>query len=192
MRLFGLPAALTSAVLLAGCVVPPPSSPTVMALPSQGKPFDSFQREDAYCRQSAIQSSGAGESAARAQDNAVGSAVVGTALGAAAGALLGAAGGNAGAGAAIGAGAGLLIGSSAGAGSAARGGYISQQQYDTAYTQCMYAYGNSVQSAPASYAAPYPYPYPYPYPHPYPAYGYGYAPGVVIGGGYYGRPYRRW
>lgn len=184
MRRLGLPVALTSAVLLTGCVVPPPSGPSVMALPPQGKPFGTFQQEDGYCRQTAIQQSGAGETAARAQDNAVGSAVVGTVVGAAAGALLGAAAGNAGAGAAIGAGAGLLVGGSAGANNAARGGYASQAQFDTVYTQCMYAYGNSVQSPPPSYPAPYPYPYP--------AYGYGYAPGIVIGGGYYGRPYRRW
>ena len=187
MRGLGLPVALTSAVLLTACVVPPPSGPSVMALPSQGKPFGTFQQEDGYCRQSAMQQSGAGETAARAQDNAVGSAVVGTAVGAAAGALLGAAAGNAGAGAAVGAGAGLLVGGSAGANTAARGGYAAQSQYDTIYTQCMYAYGNSVQSAPASYPGPYASPYPYP------SYGYGYAPGIVIGGGgYYGRPYRHW
>jgi hypothetical protein len=186
MRRLGLPVALTASVLLTACVVAPPSAPNVMALPSQGKPYDAFQREDYYCRQAAGQAGGWGDSAAQAQNNAIGSAVVGTAVGAAAGALLGAAGGNAGAGAALGAGAGLLIGSSAGAGNAARGGYMSQQQYDTSYTQCMYAYGNTVQSQPVSYLQP--------YAQPYPAYGYGYGPSVVIGGGYFGRPYpyRRW
>ena len=128
MRRFGLPVALTSAVLLTGCVVPPPSGPNVMALPPQGKSFEAFQREDIYCRQSAAQTSGAGESAMQAQNNAVGSAVVGTAVGAAAGALIGSASGNAGAGAAVGAGAGLLVGSAAGANNAARGGYASQLQ----------------------------------------------------------------
>ncbi len=184
MRRLGLPVALTASVLLTACAVAPPSAPNVMALPSQGKPYDVFQREDYFCRQSAGQNSGSGATAAQAQDNAVGSAAVGTVIGAAAGALLGAASGNAGAGAAIGAGAGLLVGGSAGAGNAARGAAISQQQYDTAYTQCMYAYGNSVQSAPVSY--------PPAYAQPYPAYGYGYTPSVVIGGGYYGRPYRHW
>ena len=192
MRRFGLPVALTSAALLAGCVAPPPSGPTVMVMPAQGKAFDAFQREDVYCRQTAAQGSGAYETTAAAQNNAVGSAIVGTALGAAAGAVIGAAAGNAGAGAAIGAGTGLLIGSSAGAGQAARGGYYAQQQYDNTYSQCMYAYGNTVQSAPASYPAPYPYGYAAPYPYPY--YGYGYTPGIVIGGYYgpYGHRWRRW
>ena len=188
MRRLGLPIALTSAVLLTACVVPPPSGPTVMALPPQGKSFDTFQREDSYCRSNAMQRSGGYETAAAAQNNAVGSAVVGTAVGAAAGALIGAAAGNAGAGAAIGGGTGLLVGSSAGTGYAARGGYAAQAQFDTVYTQCMYAYGNTVQSAPVSYPQPAAYPYPYPY-----GYGYGYGPSVVIGGGWWGgRHYRHW
>ena len=152
MRRLGFPVALTSAVLLAGCAVPPPSGPTVMALPQQGKPFETFQQEDAYCRQTAAQGPSAA-TAANAQNDSVGNAVVGTALGAAAGALLGAASGNAGAGAAVGAGAGLLVGSAAGGNTAARGGYAAQSQFDSVYTQCMYAYGNSVQSAPTPYPA---------------------------------------
>ena len=189
MRRLGLPLAVTAAALLAGCVVAPPSGPSVMALPAEGKSFDAFQKEDVYCRQTAAYDSGAADTAAYAQNNAVGSAVLGTALGAAAGAVIGAAAGNAGAGAAIGAGTGLLVGSSAGTGQAAQGGYYARQQYDTVYTQCMYSYGNTVRSAPvASYPAPYPYPYAYPYA------GYGYGPGVVIGGFYgpYGRRWHRW
>jgi hypothetical protein len=190
MRRLGLPLAMTAAALLAGCVVAPPSGPTVMALPAQGKAFELFRREDVYCRQTAAYDSGAADTAAYSQNNAVGSAVVGTALGAAAGAAIGAAAGNVGAGAAIGAGTGLLVGSSAGVGQAARGGYYAQQQYDTVYTQCMYSYGNTVPSAPvASYPAPYSYPYPYPYAYPYA--GYGYGPGIVIGG-YYGPYGHRW
>ena len=186
MRRLDLLVALTGTGLVAGCVVAPPSGPTVMVMPGQGKSFETFQREDVYCRQTAAFNSGAGQTAANAQNNAVGSAAVGTVLGAAAGAVIGAASGNAGAGAAIGAGTGLLVGSAAGTGQAAGGGYYAQQQYDTVYTQCMYSYGNTVQSPPPSYASPYPYPAPYPY-----GYGYGYAPGVVIGG-YYGPRWRRW
>jgi len=179
MRRLGLPAVLTGTALLAGCVAPPPSAPTVMALPPQGKSLDQFRQEDAFCRQNAAQGSGAYQTTAQAQNNAVGSALVGTALGAVAGAAIGSATGQAGAGAAIGAGSGLLLGGAVGANQAAGGGYYAQQQYDTAYTQCMYTYGNSVQSAPVSY----PPPYPYAYPEPYPAY----APGVVFGvGPYYG------
>jgi hypothetical protein len=150
-----------------------------MALPPQGKSLDQFRQEDAFCRQNAAQGSGAYQTTAQAQNNAVGSALVGTALGAVAGAAIGSATGQAGAGAAIGAGSGLLLGGALGANQAAGGGYYAQQQYDTAYTQCMYTYGNSVQSAPVSY----PPPYPYAYPEPYPAY----SPGVVFGvGPYYG------
>lgn len=186
MRRVVLSVAVTSAVLLTGCAVAPPSGPSVMALPSQGKTFDTFRREDAYCRQSAAQDSGAAETAAAAGNRATTAAVAGTAIGAGVGAALGATGGNAGAGAAVGAAAGLLVGGSAAGNSAARGGYQAQRLYDTAYTQCMCAYGNTVQSAPAVYG---PSPYAYPYPNPY--YGAPYPPGVVIGG-YYGRPWHHW
>ena len=101
MHRVGLPVVLAGAVMLSGCVVAPPSGPSVMALPGQGKSYDAFRQEDGYCRQTAAQDSGAAQTSANAQNNAVGSAVVGTALGAAAGALIGAAAGNAGAGAAI-------------------------------------------------------------------------------------------
>lgn len=191
MHRVGLPVVLAGAVMLSGCVVAPPSGPSVMALPGQGKSYDAFRQEDGYCRQTAAQDSGAAQTSANAQNNAVGSAVVGTALGAAAGALIGAAAGNAGAGAAIGAGTGLLVGGSSGAGHAAGGGYYAQQQYDNVYTQCMYSYGNTVQSLPPNYAGSYPYANPYAYPTPYPFGGYGYAPGIVIGG-YYGPRWRRW
>ncbi len=189
MRHQGLSAALISAAVLGGCAVPPPNSPGVMALPPQGKPFETFQQEDANCRGFAYQQSGGQAASQQAENNAVGHAVVGTAVGAGVGALLGAASGNAGAGAAIGAGAGLLAGSASGANSAQYSAHGMQSRYDMAYTQCMYASGNSVQSAPS---APYP-----------PGYaGYPYGPGysgstVIVGGGYWGRPYggygyRRW
>ena len=189
MRRLGLPVALAGAALVAGCAVAPPSGPSVMALPGQGKTLATFRQEDAYCRQAAAQDSGAAQSAAAAGDNAVGTAALSTAVGALAGAAIGSVSGQVGAGAAIGAGAGLLVGSSAGAGQAARGGYYAQQQYDTTYTQCMYSYGNSVQSAPGGYAGGYPYAEPYPYPQPYPYYGYG--PGIVIGGSW-GPRWHRW
>ena len=55
MRRLGLPVALIASVLLTACAVAPPSAPNVMALPSQGKPYDVFQREDYFCRQAATQ-----------------------------------------------------------------------------------------------------------------------------------------
>jgi hypothetical protein len=69
------------------------------------------------------------------------SAAVGTALGAAAGAAL--SGGSGGA-AAFGAGGGLLAGSLVGAGNASTSLYDTQQRYDIAYIQCMYAKGHQV------------------------------------------------
>ncbi|MBS0642224.1 MAG: glycine zipper family protein [Acetobacteraceae bacterium] len=164
--------ALASVLALGACTPAPPAGPSVMALPPQGKPFDQFQREDYNCRVYADQVMG-GVSAQQAAANAgVGSAALGTALGAGLGAAIGAAGGAAGPGAAVGAAAGLLTGSAIGANNAQAAGVGAQARYDTAYTQCMYANGNSVQSAPGAYAAAAPYGYPS---------GYGYAPAVVAG-----------
>lgn len=191
---------------LAACAVPPPSGPSVMALPADGKNFAVFQQEDMACRNYAYQMSGGQQQANAGTDRAVGSAVVGTALGAAAGAALGSLSGQMGAGAAIGGTAGLLVGGAAGAGNAQASYAGQQQQYDVTYTQCMYAKGNTVQSAPATgYAAGYPgygtysgypgYAPTYPgYPTGYPGYAPGYyappavvySPSVIVGGGWGG------
>jgi hypothetical protein len=170
-------------IALGGCAVAPPPGPSVMALPGQNKSFEAFQQDDIACRQYAWQQTGGASPAAAATQSAVGSAIVGTALGAAAGAALGSLGGAVGAGAAIGGATGLLAGSAIGANNAnaAYGGV--QQAYDAAYTQCIYAHGDTVQAPPSGYAR---YPYPaYPYPYAYPGY-YGpalYAPSVVVGFG---------
>ncbi|MDQ9125187.1 glycine zipper family protein [Serratia fonticola] len=132
-------------VLLAGCVSPP-TGPEVTVLPGSGKSYQQFNRDDALCRNSAQTSISGGTQAAT--NNAVGSAAAGTVLGAAAGALIGAATGDAGAGAAIGAGSGLLLGSAVGSSAGQRRSDDLQQQYDIAYTQCMYARGDQV---PAGY-----------------------------------------
>lgn len=163
---------LAAALALAGCVAPPPQGPSVMAMPGEGKSYQQFQQEDAYCRQAAFQSIGGRSSSQAATDSAVGSAVAGTAIGAAAGALLGAAAGNAGAGAAIGAGTGLLAGGSVGAGNAQYSSAYTQRQYDMTYIQCMTSQGNQVQpyAQPRGYyRVPPPYypPYPPPYARPY-------------------------
>jgi hypothetical protein len=180
---------IPAALALNACAVPPPTGPSVMALPGQGKNFEAFQQDDAACRQYAgVQTGGASPGAAATQ-SAVGSAVVGTALGAAAGAALGSVGGAVGAGAAIGGATGLLAGSAIGANNAAAAYGSVQQHYDISYTQCMTAHGDSVQAPPVGYAAAYPYPA-YPYGYAYPGY-YGpgfYAPSVVLGfGGGWGR-----
>lgn len=191
-----------AAAALAGCTVPPPSGPTVMALPGQGKSFETFQQDDFTCRGYAMQASGGAAASQAATNQAVTSAVVGTALGAGVGAALGSVGGAVGAGAAIGGATGLLAGSAVGANQAQYAGASAQQRYDIAYTQCMYARGDSVQSAPSgyvAYAAPYPvtaypYPYGYAYPYPYPYYGYpGTSVSIGVGGGWgRGWGWHRW
>ena len=169
----GMTIGLAGALVLVGCVVAPPSGPSVMALPGNGKSFAQFQQEDGTCRQYASQQIGNQSPAQAANNSAVGSAAVGTILGAAAGALLGASGGDAAEGAAIGAGGGLLVGSAWGANAAYASGAALQQRYDMAYVQCMYANGNKLPAAPRPYGG-YPYrPYGYdPYRPMYPGYGY--------------------
>jgi len=135
LPLFGLPLAV---LVLSGCTVLP-TGPSVMALPGTGKNFDQFRADDASCRQYAYVQVGGVTADQASTNSAVASAVVGTALGAAAGAAFGG-----GEGAAIGAGAGLLTGSAIGYNNAAYSGYGSQQRYDAAYIQCMYASGNKV------------------------------------------------
>ncbi len=155
-----------------------------MALPPQGKSFEAFQADDVTCRGFASQQTGGASAAQAANNSAVGSALLGTALGAGVGAAIGSVGGAVGAGAAIGGATGLLAGSAIGAGNAQAAGGNVQARYDTAYTQCMYSKGDTVQSAPGGYAGGYGYPYgPGYYPYGYgPAY-YG-GPAVIVGGGW--------
>ncbi len=181
--------ACTSILAVSACAVAPPQGPSVMALPQQGKSFEAFQQDDATCRGFASQQTGGANAAQAANNSAVGSAVLGTALGAGVGAALGSVGGAVGAGAAIGGATGLLAGSAIGASNAQAAGGNIQARYDTAYTQCMYSKGDTVQSAPGGYAAGYPYGY---YP---PGYAYGpgyYGPAVVVGGGWGYGWHRHW
>jgi hypothetical protein len=163
--------AIASILALSACVVAPPSGPRVMALPGQGKDFQTFQAEDMQCRNYASNASGGAAGAQQATNNGVGTAVAGTLVGAGLGAALGSLSGNVGAGAAVGGTMGALVGGSAGANAAQYGAADLQQRYDTAYTQCMYAHGDTVQSPPGGYRAAGGYP---------PGYGYGYGPAVVV------------
>ncbi len=188
---------LLIALLPAACAVAPPSGPSVLAVPGQGKDFNQFQVDEAQCRNYAQYRIGPVTPGQAANQSAVGSAAIGTLLGAAAGAAIGSVSGNLGAGAAIGAGTGLLVGSAAGASNAGIVGGDLQRQYDFAYIQCMTGKGQSIQStAPGFpvYAAPAPYYAPYYYPTPAPFVGsfyFGGGPGYY-GHGYYGRGYRGW
>src|SRR5690349_19361428 len=101
-------ASILMLLMLGGCATLP-TGPSVMVLPSQGKPFELFQDEDARCRDWASGRIGLSPQENYNQ-NAVSGAAIGTLVGAGIGAALGAASGNAGAGAAIGAGGGLLAG----------------------------------------------------------------------------------
>lgn len=129
-------------LLLAACVVAPPTGPSVMVLPAKGKDLAQFQQEDATCRQFAWSQSGGAAPAQAASDSFINSAALGTLLGGAAGAAIGAAAGNPAAGAAIGAGSGLFVGGASGANAAAYSGASLQQRYDIGYMQCMTAKGN--------------------------------------------------
>jgi hypothetical protein len=138
-------AALVGVLGLAGCATLP-DGPTQTALPGSRQTFDQFQVDDAGCRQFATQALGGTTPQQHANNAAVGSAVVGTALGAAIGGLLGGSEG-----AAVGAGMGLFTGAAVGAGNAQAVGYSSQQRFDNAYYQCMFARGHRVP-VPASMA----------------------------------------
>ncbi len=178
-------AALGGLLALGGCTVAPPSGPTVMALPGKGKSFEQFRQEDAACRYYAQQQTGFQQPGQAGANAAVGSAVLGTALGAAAGAALGSVSGNMGAGAAIGGATGLVGGSMIGAGNASASEADLQGRYNIAYTQCMYAHGNSVVSRPPGYGGGYGYASPGYYGYGMPAYGYpGYGPYAVPTPGY--------
>ena len=145
-------------LILTACAVSPPTGPTVLALPPEGKDLVRFQQEDTGCRAYGQQQIGYGSPQHAANQNALGSAGVGTAVGAAAGAVIGAAGGAAGTGAAVGATAGLLAGSAIGSSNASSSAFVLQQRYDIAYAQCMAASGNSVQPLPLAWPS-YGYPY---------------------------------
>ncbi len=132
----GTTGAVLTALLLAGCAQTP-MGPTVQVMPGPGKSFEAFQYDQASCKQFA-----AGAVAGQAQNantRAVGAAAIGTVLGAGLGAAVGG-----GRGAAIGAGSGAIVGTGVGMGSSANEQLSIQQQYDNAYSQCMYSKGEMV------------------------------------------------
>jgi uncharacterized protein YcfJ len=133
---------ILAAVAVSGCATMP-SGPSVMVLPTPGKPFETFQADDQICRDWAARQSGA-TSADTVNQNIAGGAVVGTLMGAGLGAAIGAASGNAGTGAAIGAGVGALGGTAVGSQAGYAAGSDAQRRYDNAYQQCMYAKGNQI------------------------------------------------
>ena len=134
---------LSAAALMAlvGCAATP-MGPTVQVMPGPGKSFDAFQADQANCKgYAASQVQGQAEAA---NNRAVGAAVLTTALGAATGAAIGSTYGYAGNGAAIGAAAGVGTGAAIGAANSQNDQMGIQQQYDNAFSQCMYAKGEQV------------------------------------------------
>lgn len=136
-------------LILSGCVTVP-TGPSVTVFPAPGKPYDLFLSEDAYCRQAAERQIGLAPQQVVNQ-NAASGAIMGTAIGTGLGAALGAASGHAGTGAAIGAASGLLFGSAAGADTGRFEGREAQRRYDTAFMQCMYSYGNQINTTRPAY-----------------------------------------
>jgi hypothetical protein len=146
-RTASLPIFLTAA--LAACTVAPPSGPSITALPGPGKSLSQFQNDDDNCRgYAANRTQNAPQQAADASNNANATAVAGTLIGAGVGAALGSLSGNVGTGAAVGAGAGLLAGASTAGGQAQGAADSLQQQYDSAYAQCMVGNGDALNGPP--------------------------------------------
>jgi hypothetical protein len=128
------------AILLINGCASLPTGPSVMVLPGSGIAFEQFRQDDMVCQQYANFQIGGTSANDAALNSGITSAAVGTALGAAAGAAIG---GGAG-GAAIGAGTGLVAGSMMGTAAASNSRYGTQQNFDVAYIQCMYAKGHQV------------------------------------------------
>jgi hypothetical protein len=131
-RLIG---ALGGIALVTACTIPPPSGPTVMAIPPPGKNLAVFQQEDVQCRSYAAATIGA-LPPGRATSPAAASAAS-NATPAEPGATIGGAAGYAGT-------------IAAGATYAASSAYDVQTRYDIGYTQCIYSSGNAILPMPAS------------------------------------------
>ena len=127
-----------------------PSGPGVLALPGDGKSFETFHVDNEMCKQFAQAQIGTQTPNNAAVDSGVRSAALGTIVGAAAGAAI-----DNGNGAAIGAGTGLALGSLIGASTGETSSALLQQRYDFGYIQCMYAKGNRVPVASSGLTSSY-------------------------------------
>lgn len=135
-------------LVLAGCAQTP-MGPTVQVMPGGGKPLEAFQYDQTTCNQFA-QNAVSGQ-AENANVRGIGAAALTTALGAGLGAAIG--GGH---GAGIGAAGGALGGAGIGSMTSSNAQMSIQQQYDNAYSQCMYTKGNAVAGyGPTMVQSPY-------------------------------------
>lgn len=142
------------ATMLAGCAATP-MGPTVQAMPGPGKTFDTFQADNASCKGYASDQVKGQADAANQRE--AGAAVLTTVLTAGLGAAVGGSVGDAANGAAVGAATGAAGGAAMGAAGSANDQAMIQQQYDNAFSQCMYAKGEQVPGfAPVAVAAPMP------------------------------------
>jgi hypothetical protein len=172
--------------VLSGCATVP-TGPTIAVVPAPGKPFETFQADDAVCRQWAQQQIGGASPNETFNQSTVNGAAIGTLVGTGLGVAIGAATGSAGVGAAIGGATGLLGGMSMGANQGAASSYDLQTKYDIAYGQCMYSKGNQVPTYKQQTTVYTPAPSRvYYYPAPYYYAGRYYYPGRY----YYRGPYR--
>ncbi|HUK59887.1 MAG TPA: glycine zipper family protein [Stellaceae bacterium] len=146
-------------LLLGACAGPPPTAPSVIAMPSKGKSFEAFQADDAACRQFAASQVPEGQAEA-ANQSAIESALLGGLIATAEGAAVGGAIGNPAAGAAIGAATGVLLGGELGIASATASRGPLQFHYDVGYVQCMAAKGEAVPTHFVPYHAYGQWPYP--------------------------------
>jgi len=138
--------------LLVGCTETP-AGPTVQVMPRSNKSFEAFQADQAACK--AYAESQVSGQADAANKKALTTGALTTLAGAGLGAAIGAATGSAATGAAIGAATGAGGGGLYGAHTASQKNATIQQQYDTAYMQCMYSKGNQVPGyAPIAEAGP--------------------------------------
>jgi hypothetical protein len=132
---------------LAGCTSTP-LGPTVPVMPGPGKSIESFQSDNAACK--AYASEEVKGQADAANQHAIGTALLVTVLTGGLGAATGGIVGNAGAGAAVGAATGAGMGSVMGGASSSNDQFNIQQQYNNAFSQCMYAKHDQVPGfAPA-------------------------------------------
>ncbi|MCB1908966.1 MAG: hypothetical protein KDH15_16490 [Rhodocyclaceae bacterium] len=130
--------AVLAAVLLSACTNIP-AGPSVLVLPGTGKSFQQFRSDEQLCRRYASDLLGGKTPDGAAVDAGIRSAAVGAVLGAAVGAAA-----DGGHGAATGAGVGLAAGGLIGTGTGSASGYGTQNRYDNAFIQCMYASGHRV------------------------------------------------
>ena len=129
-------AVLTVALVTTGCATTP-TGPRVQVMPAANKPFDVFAREQSDCEHYA--SGQVTGEARKANNRALGAPALGAVLGLGVGAATGS-----GRAATVGAATGGGIGAAVGTNESSYSWYGLQRRYDIAYSQCMYAKGNSV------------------------------------------------